>query len=126
MTKTTPITSDWYFPDGETGCPGQFSVYEPPEPQYSNRVNDEGQPVFVHAVIPRFGFHPPDRAYHAPTLELDDDDSAHIVGWVNEDTHEFTPGSEYEPPKAAPKAKAKATPTKRAPKAAPAPQEVSQ
>ena len=51
-------------------------------PVFTGLLNSNGNPVFRHPVSVRFGFHPPERAFYAPTLEESEfmgGDS--VLGW---------------------------------------------
>ncbi len=62
-----------------------------PEPRFAKRTDSEGDPVFAHPLVLRFGFQPPNMAYHAPTIDEHYEAQDRIEGWVDGETYEVLP-----------------------------------
>lgn len=74
------MEDDWWYNDN---TPAPMAIYEDPCPVFTGVLTPDGRPIYRHPVVIKLGFHPPEKAYHTPTLE-DIDCEENITGWVYE------------------------------------------
>lgn len=76
---------DEFYDEEDGECPSDVEVIGPSYAAvYTGLLHADGSPIIRHPVVMKVGFHPPDKQFHAPTLEENEfaEGDGKIYGWV--------------------------------------------